>query len=193
MDIKLILAIISIIIGVGACYPYLRDIFSNKTKPHAYSWLIWAITQGVAFAGILHGGGAWGVASDGAFTLLAVLLFMLSFKYGTKNITKSDTVILIFALLSIVVWVQLDQSLLAVIMVTIIDVLGYIPTIRKTYIDPWSETLESWFAFAISNLLSLFALSEYNAITLTYVGVVLVVNMVISTVCFLRRRKLRMS
>ncbi len=52
MDIKIISTIIATIIGVIAFFPYLKDIFSLKTKPHVYTWLIWVITQGTAVLGI---------------------------------------------------------------------------------------------------------------------------------------------
>jgi hypothetical protein len=56
------------------------------------------------------------------------MVMLLSLKYGTRNITRSDTIILILALAAVFVWVQLDNPLLAVIMVTLIDLAGYVPS-----------------------------------------------------------------
>lgn len=188
MDVKIIFTVLATIIGTAAFFPYLRDIFSLKTKPHAYTWLIWAITQGIAVVGIWYGGGGWGALNlvVGAFLTMAVFLFSL--KYGTKNITRSDTAILIAALFAIVIWWQFDQPLISVIMVSAIDVIGYIPSFRKAYQEPWSETLVSWAGFFISNIFAVLALKEYNLLTVTYLAAVTTANVAFSSMCFFRRR-----
>jgi hypothetical protein len=58
MDIKSIFSALASVIIVIAYYPYIRDIFLKKTKPHIYTWLIWAITTGTATMGLWQGGGA---------------------------------------------------------------------------------------------------------------------------------------
>jgi len=188
MDIKIILTIIATAIGVVAFLPYLRDIFSLKTKPHAYTWLIWAITQGTAVFGIWRGGGGWGALNLTIGILFVVAIFFFSLKYGTKNITKSDTIILIAALSAIVVWWQLDRPLISVIMVSAIDVIGFIPSFRKSYKDPWSETLTSWVLFSISNIFAILALKEYNFLTVTYLVAINSANIAFFLFCFFRKK-----
>jgi hypothetical protein len=188
MDTKIILTIIATIIGVAAFFPYLRDTFSLKTKPHAYTWLIWAITQGTAVFGIWYGGGGWGALNLTVGTLFVIAVFLFSLKYGTKNITKSDTAILIAALSAIVVWWQLDKPLISVIMVSVIDVIGYVPSFRKSYQEPWSETLISWILFSVSNIFAILALKEYNLLTVTYLAAITSVNIALFLFCFFRRQ-----
>ena len=61
IEIKLIFAVMACLVAVvGGYAPYIRDIFLKKTKPHAYTWLIWAVTQGTAAAGSQYGQGGWG-------------------------------------------------------------------------------------------------------------------------------------
>jgi hypothetical protein len=50
----------------------------------------------------------------------------------------------------------------------LIESLAFIPTFRKTIIEPFSENLVSWNIGYIKSLLSVFALSELNFLTLTY-------------------------
>lgn len=188
MDTKIILTIIATVIGVAAFFPYLKDTFSLKTRPHSYTWLIWAITQGTAVFGIWYGGGGWGALNLTVGIIFVIAVFLFSLKYGTKNITKSDTAILIAALLAIVVWWQLDKPLISVIMVSAIDVIGYIPSFRKSYHEPWSETLISWILFSVSNILAILALSEYNLLTVTYLTAITSANVALFLFCFFRRR-----
>jgi|SRR3989344_5158338 len=189
IDIKIILAIISTIVAIiWAFIPYLKDIFLNKTKPHAYTWLIWAITQGTAVVGLWYGNGGWGGLTLTVGTFFIFFIFFLSLKYGTYNITKSDTVILTAALLAIVVWWKLSNPLLAIFMVSAIDILGYIPSFRKTFDDPWTETVISWAVFALVNTLSIFALNEYNFLTLTYLISITAADVILLAICLIRRR-----
>lgn len=187
MNIKIIFTIIATVIGVAAFLPYLRDTLSLKTKPHAYTWLIWALTQGTAVVGIWYGGGGWGGLNLTVGTIFVVGVFLFSLKYGTKNITKGDKIILVAALAAILVWWQLDKPLLAVLMVSAVDVIGYIPSFRKSYQEPWSETLISWAAFAVSNIFALLALNEYNLLTTTYLVAITVANISLFLLCFFRR------
>lgn len=98
MDIKILFAVASIVVLVIGYIPYFKDLFAGSTKPHAYTWLIWVITQGTATTVAFYGGANWGLLMLAGGTVLVAVMFFLSFKYGTKNITKSDTGILILAL-----------------------------------------------------------------------------------------------
>lgn len=190
-DIKFLFAILATTITVVAYYQYIRDIFLKKTKPHTYTWLVWAITQGTAATAILYGGGRFATISLAIGTLLVIFIFFLSFKYGTKNITRSDTFVLIVALLAIVVWWKLERPMLAVLMVSVIDGLGYIPTYRKSFIDPWTETPMFWFAMIIAGVLTLFANAEYNFLTVTYIGTLIAANIILLSILLVRRKLMR--
>lgn len=188
MHTKLIFALVSTVIGTIAFLPYLRDMFRRKTQPHSYTWLVWAITQGTAVAGIWHGGGGIGGLEFVVGTILVFVVFLFSLKYGTKNITKSDTIVLVAALLAVLAWWQLKNPFLAVLMVCIIDVLGYIPSYRKSYEEPWSETLFTWVAFVIGNGFALLALEKHNFLTMGYIISISVANLILVGLCLIRRR-----
>lgn len=191
--IKLIFAIITIIITVIAYIPYFRDIFRRQTKPHLYTWLIWAITQGTASFASLYGGGKFGAISLFAGATIVFIIFLLSFKYGTKNITKSDTFVLILALLAIVIWWQLKNPLISVIMVSLIDGLGYIPTIRKTLKDPLSETTLFWLLMALGCITIILSSAQYNLLTITYPAVLAVANTIMLIICMHGIKKLKLN
>ncbi len=193
VNIKFVFAIMSTIMTIAISYPYVKDIFLKKTKPHIYTWLIWSITQGTATTVLWYGGGKFATIGLAIGTLIVIFVFFLSFKYGTKNITRSDAFILITALLAIIVWWQLDSPLLAVFMVSAIDVLGYIPTYRKSFANPWTETLEFWFVMTIAGVLDLFASAQYNLLTVTYIATLIAANVVLLTVLLYRRKKLNKS
>ncbi len=188
-DIKLILAVIGVVLLVIGYIPYFRDVFQGKTKPHLYTWLIWFITQGTAAVASFYGGGKFGTISLIVGTILVFFITLLSFKYGTKNITKGDSIILILALLAIVFWWQLKNPVLAVIMISLIDGLGYIPTIRKTFIDPKSETVSFWILMVFVIILILLSNGEYNILTVLYPTILFVGNAGVLFAVFLGKKR----
>ena len=188
MSLNVIFAIIATVIGLIGFYPYLRDIFRGKTKPHMFTFLIWGITQGIASAGIWFGGGEAGSAYTTVGTIFVFLIFFLSFKYGTKDIKRIDAVVLTVALASIVVWWKLENPVLAILMVSTIDFLGYIPTLRKTYVQPWSESTSAWVLFTVGAVFTFLALEEYNVLTMTFLVNIIVADGLIAAVSYFRRR-----
>lgn len=100
----------------------------------------------------------------------------------------SDKIVLALLFVAVIVWWQLDNPLIAVLMVSAIDGGGYIPTIRKTFKDPWSETLSFWIIMSIVSGLSIISNAEYNFLTVTYLSVLLVANIIVSLICITRRK-----
>ncbi len=188
MNIKIAFGIIAGILTLIGYYPYFKDIFKKKTTPHLYTWLIWGITQGTATIAALYGGANFGALSLSIGTILVAIIFILCFKYGTRDITKSDTVTLIIALFAIAVWWILHNALLSVIIVATIDAIGYIPTFRKSFRDPFSETLWFWATMTIVNILSFIAIENYNFLTVIYPIILVTGNFAVWIICFVRRK-----
>lgn len=176
ITIKLLCAAAATVLMFIGYAPYLKDLFARKTQPHLYTWIIWAITASIATAGVIVGGGKLGAIPMVLGTMLVIFVCLLSFRYGSKNITKGDTVTLVAALLAVVVWVQLDNPLLAVILATAIDGFGYIPTYRKSFEEPFSETPFFWLAMSANSFLSIAALGTYSLLTYLYLAVLGIAN-----------------
>lgn len=187
LDFKTMTAIAAVIVGISSFGPYFVDIFKRRTTPHLYTWLIWFITTATGAAGVLYGHG--GITGYGLAlaSFLVFCIFLLTFKYGTKNITRSDGVVLALALLAVLVWWQLENPVLSVLMVAGIDGLGFIPTLRKLWQEPHSESLLSWGMFAVAYLLTFVSLVEYNLLTVPFVLVNLVATAGILAVSLYRR------
>ena len=188
-NVSLAIAALAGIITFAVHAPYLRDIFSRKVQPHAYTWLIWSITTGIAALSLIHGEGGiavFGLAIESA--LCVVIFFLAVFGFGSTNITKTDTIILVVALLAIILWLQLDSPLWSLLLVTAIDAAGYLPTLRKSWSAPRSESVQYWAFLAIANVLSILVLEQYNLLTVSYLAVIAVCNVSLVSVCAWRRR-----
>ncbi|MGB4102357.1 MAG: hypothetical protein WBK91_10690 [Alphaproteobacteria bacterium] len=188
MPSKEVLGIISVLIVAATFVAYFRDMFQGRVKPHSFSWIIWGLTTGIAAAARTvdeAGAGVWGQWVTAASCILCGLM---AFKYGEKNITRSDLAAFVMALTAIPAWLATDNPLTAVIIVTIIDAIGYYPTIRKTYWHPYEEALYNYLTANIIHLLSLAATEHYTLTNTLFQIVFLIVNSLMVGMILWRRR-----
>jgi hypothetical protein len=168
-DLKMIFSGLAIILTFVAFVPYVRSILQGQTKPHVFSWIIWGTTTLIVFLAQLeaHGGvGAWPIGISGAITILiAVLAFI---KRTDISIKPIDWVFFLAALASIPIWFVTSDPLWAVVVLTLVDLLGFGPTIRKAYSSPHQENLPFFLLFLIRNLLVILALESYSVTTVLF-------------------------
>ena len=205
MNLKLISGIISSAMSVVVFIPYYRDIFKKKTQPHMYSWLVWGTLQIVGTLAVLKGGGGYGSWWLAVGAIFCLGIFLLSFKYGTKNIKPFDVYCLIACVFAFLLYVFITDPIYSVLLVVATDTIGFFPTFRKGYEEPHSETASLYLMSApsippgricrlmsaLTNLVGLVALQEYSITTALYTSVLLVTNSTMCTILFLRRRSIK--
>lgn len=193
MDYKVILGILATGIAFYAYIPYFIDIFKGKTKPHSFSWLVWALLTGIAFFAQVFdnaGPGAW---VTGFTAAVSVVILVLAFFKGEKNITRSDWMSLLGAGVSMLLWWITDSPLLTVILITIIDALGFYPTFRKSYHKPHEETLITYLLSGLKFVFAIIALENYSVITWLYPASLILMNGAFVVMLAIRRKHLRTS
>jgi hypothetical protein len=191
MNIKLIFGICASIIAIVSFIPYLRDIFKKKTQPHIYSWLIWTILQAIGSAAQFKDGAGYGAWALTIGTIFCLSVFLLSLRRGTRNITRFDGLCLIASIIAIVIYLTLKNPVWAVIFITMIDFIGYLPTFRKGWQEPFTETVILYTFSIFANLFSLFALQNYTVTTALYIGSLVITNMAFVLMITIRRKKLK--
>lgn len=188
-DIKSLLSIVAVVLTFAAYVPYFRDIFKGKTKPHLYSWILWGVLS-LLVAGLQAVGGAgaaiWPTVVVG-FLCLAVAA--LSVKGSSKYITATDTAMAILSLLAIVFWLVIDQPVISLFLVIAGDILAFIPTVRKSWHDPYSETLSMYAITTLRYILVVLAIQEYTLLSALWPAFWVVGNAVFVVILALRRKQ----
>lgn len=176
---KEFIGLITVALAFIGLIPYIIDIFRNKTKPHIFTWVVWAMVTFLAFLGQWQKGAGAGSWTTGVTGILTIFIAIISLKKGSRDITKSDIIVFIMALIAIVPWLLTKDPTLSVIILTIVNTLAFIPTIRKTIKDPESETFSSYVIHTFRHSLSILALANYNLATFLYPGVVALSNLAV--------------
>jgi hypothetical protein len=190
IDSKALFAAASIILGIIGFVPYLKSIFAGATKPHIFTWTIWSITMFIAFAAQLSAGAHLGAYHTGFLALSCIFICALALKYGEKNITRADVIYLSAALVAIPVWFITDTALYAVIIVLVVDMLGFLPTIRKSIAKPHEENAQYYFIETFSFGFAILAIESYSVTTTLYPLVLLIMNIIFPTFLILQRRRI---
>ncbi|HLD92337.1 MAG TPA: hypothetical protein VI795_02975 [Patescibacteria group bacterium] len=190
-DFKNILGIVATILVFFGYIPYIRDIVKGKTKPHVYSWFLWGFLTLIAFALQLSDKAGSGAFVTLAAAIMCFVVIIFGFIYKSKvKIVKSDTIFLIFAIISLGLWLIAKQPVLSVILTVIIDLLGFAPTIRKSWNNPFSETLTFYYLNSIRFGLAIIALQKYSLLTALYPITWLMANILFALMLIIRRKKL---
>ena len=188
-----IIGSIAFLLGFVGQVVYIVSIFRDRTKPHLYTWLVWGILGTIGYFAQLHddaGPGSWAM---GITALACLLTAALALKWGEKNITRGDKIAFSTSLFAIVPWLLMKDPIGSVILISIIDVVAFYPTLRKSWNKPYEENLASYNLASIKMVLSLFALSNFTVNTALYPFAIVLVNSALVVACMIRRQKFKSS
>jgi len=189
---KEILSAIAIAITLIAFIPYICSIHQGNTKPHAFSWIIWASVTFIIFLATLTdkgGAGAWPIGVSGLITLYVA--FLAYSKKSDRQISNIDWLFFIVAMSSIPLWYFTSSPLWSVVILTTIDLLGFVPTFRKAYNQPYEEQLTFFNLVASRNLIAVIALENYSLTTVLFPAATAIACIIFVLMVLIRRTKIR--
>ncbi len=151
---------------------------------------MWGILTGIAFLAQVArhaGAGSWitGLTLVNCFVVVG-----LAIPYGEKDIKPVDWVCLCGAAVGLLLWGFTSDPRLAVVLVTTIDLIAFLPTLRKAYYKPQEETAVFFFMSIWKFGLGLVAVREYSLTTCLFPAAVVVFNIFFVATLMVRRRTL---
>lgn len=191
MEWREIVGAIAVFIAFISVIPYIMDILKGKVKPHTFSWLVWGTVTAIAFAAQLSenaGAGAW-VTGWGA--LKCAIILILSLFWGEKTIARGDVMSLSAALFILPIWAITHNAFWAVFLASLIDIVGFYPTIRKSWRNPFQESGMLFFYTFLSVFLSLLALTNYSLTNVFYLAAIAAVNLGFTLMLLWRRAMIK--
>lgn len=184
---------IAFLLGIIGQLIYIVSILRGHTKPHLFTWLVWGILSAIGYFAQLHddaGPGSWAM---GVTALACLTTAALALKWGEKNITRGDKIAFATSISAILPWLLTKDPLGSVILISIIDVVAFYPTFRKSWHKPYEENLPSYNLASLKMILSLFALSNVTINTALYPSAVVLVNSTLVLTCLIRRKAVRVK
>lgn len=156
-----------------------------------FSWVIWGSTTFVIFLAQLAdsgGVGAWPIGVSGVITIY--IAFLAYIKKSDSTITRTDWLFLIVAMTALPLWYLTSDPLWAVVILTMVDVIGFGPTFRKAYVRPFDEQLTFFVIMTARNIVVIMALEHYSLTTVLFPAAIAVTCLMFVLIVTNRRRML---
>lgn len=192
MDYKQIIWIVTLILTLIAYIPYIIDMIWGKTKPHIFTRFVRALWAEIMFISQWMNwaeAGSWANALVG-WLCLFVAIYGLS--HGSKIYIKNiDRFLLIWALWALILHFITDNWLWSVIFINISDFTAFLPSIRKAWSEPYSETASLFAINALKFVLMLLATTTYTFITISNSILRLILNVWFVLFLLIRRNYIK--
>lgn len=190
MSIKIILATVSLVLSLAIFVPYYLGIVRQEIKPHLLTWTTWFLLTALGFVLSLRSGGGMGAYIFALQSALCLAVVIFALYKREKNIAVFDVVVFVSALIILLFYAVSKNALTAVILAATVDCLGYVPTVRKSYLAPYQESALAYFLAMVSWVLALGALQSYTFISLLYPIALVLVDGFFVIFLLVRRRQL---
>ncbi|EMH2978550.1 hypothetical protein V6G44_004476 [Burkholderia multivorans] len=191
LGVASVLGVVGSAVSLVAPVPYALAIYRRTVRPHLFTWLIWSVVTVIAAAGQFVAGAGPSAWCTAAIAVTCVLTFVASIFRGERSWTRADWVFLCAALSAIPLWMLTDDPTLSICLVTLIELAGLGPTVRKTIRDPWSESLTYFALCIVKYALAVLALQSWSVAVAFYPIVNVLASIGICVVMIAGRRRLR--
>lgn len=175
------------IVSLACPIPYAHGIYHRTIRPHVFTWLIWTLVTCIAAAGQFTAGAGPSAWCTAAIGLTCLLTFIASIFRGSPDRTLADWVCLGIALAAIPIWLATHDPTTSICLVTLIELFGFMPTVRKTYHDPWGESLTYFGLCVLKYLLAVFALDTWSVAAALYPTVTCIAAVALCLFIVIRR------
>lgn len=135
-------AILSGMIAVAGAVTYSYDTLRGRNQPNRVTWAMWTLAPMIGFAAQLSQG--VGLQSILTFAVgfgpLLVLIASFVTRKAYWRLTPFDLMCGSLSLAALALWLITGKGLLALVLSVVADLFAALPTIKKSYQDPESET-----------------------------------------------------
>ncbi|HWP61566.1 MAG TPA: hypothetical protein VN495_03110 [Candidatus Paceibacterota bacterium] len=168
---------------------YVGTILRGKTRPDRVTWWILSLVSAMVAASYFAAGARQTVWLPASFALCMLIVAVLSLRYGegAARLSAIDTISLLGALLSAVLWVIVQSPLVALLLLVFTEFIGLIPTIHKAYRRPWTESTLPWAIGSLAAFLNVLAIPQWSFAIALYPFYIFATNLIV-TAFLLRKR-----
>ncbi|HEY5120741.1 MAG TPA: hypothetical protein VII84_04115, partial [Acidimicrobiales bacterium] len=179
---------LAVALSVFGSASYVRDTSRGTTSPHRVTWGLWALEGILAF--IVEVQQHVGLASlmTLALGLMPLVVLMTSFK-NPQAVWKIDAVDVacgVVSLLGLVFWATVNESTVALVSFVAADFIAAVPTYRKSWRSPESETPRAFVMGAVNTGITLLTLKEFTTAGALFPGVIMMTDSILSVLILTR-------
>jgi hypothetical protein len=137
------IVVFAAIASIAAAVAYIRSMFKSKTNPNRVTWLMWSIAPLIAVTAEMSNGVGWAALPVFMSGVSPLLIFTASFftKKAHWKLTALDYLCGALSGLALILWYTTSAPNVAIVFAIVSDGFAAIPTLRKAWIQPETESV----------------------------------------------------
>ncbi len=167
---------------------YVRDTLRGTTSPHRVTWGLWALEGILAY--VVETEQHVGLASlmTLALGLMPLVVFGASFKnsHVAWRIDALDVICGVMSLAGLVFWAVVNEPTVALVSFVAADFIAALPTYRKSWRSPESETARVFVMGAVNTGITLLTLRDFTTAGALFPGVIMMTDSILSVMILTR-------
>lgn len=173
--------LISIPLGLVGTILYIRDMYRGTARPNRVSFFLWSLAPMIGVAIALGQGTTWALVPTfmAGFSPLLVFIFSFIVRQGYWKLVTFDYICGFFSLVALVLWIAFSIPLVAFVFAVVADLFASIPTIRKAWKNPETESPFIYLLPMIGHTVNLLALISWQVTGYGFSIYILVANTLI--------------
>jgi len=174
-----------------AAFAYIRSMFRSATNPNRMTWLMWAVAPFTATAAAVSKGVGWAVLPVFMSGFSPFLIFTASFftKKAYWKLSSFDYLCGALSVSALVFWYLTDEPNVAIVFAMVSDAFAAVPTLRKAWNHPETESVWPFVVGVFSASTSFAAAVAWTFSELAFPVYLIVTNILL--VISIYNRKLR--
>ncbi len=166
------------IVGIGG---YVRDVLRGSTTPNRVTWTLWGV-EGLLIFGVeiqVHVGPAALMSLVFGLVPLVVVAASLPHRHGRWRLGPFDVVCAMASVVGLVAWALIRDATPALVVFVLADQAAGLPTVRKAWLAPGSETAWTYLTGVANTTLTLLVLRHWTTAGVLFPGVIWVDDVII--------------
>jgi hypothetical protein len=182
------LGALSVAIALFSYGLYVWKTFRAHARPHPLSWLIFGVLSATGYLIQLDqsaGAGSWVM---GVTAAMCFMLCLIGFWQGERTFPWYEWAFLAAAAIVFAFYLWSQQPAASAILASIVNVLGFGPTLTKAWSRPHSDSASTFMLNGLKFVPSLFAMDSVTVATCVLPASLVVTNLAVALVIFARRQ-----
>ena len=163
---------------------YIRDTLRGLTAPNRVTWALWGLLGLLAFG--IESQQNVGLARWMTLALGAVPILVLAASFRDRNavwrLGAFDVVCGVISLAGVVFWALVHEATIALVAFIAADQVAALPTFRKSWLAPDSETHWVFFLGCANCVITVLTLDAFTTAGVLYPGVIAVSDLLLALV-----------
>ena len=163
---------------------YVRDTLRGATSPHRVTWGLWTLEGTLAFVVEIqqHVGLASIMTLALGFTPFVILLASFRNSQAVWRVDRIDAVCAAVSVAGMVFWAFVGEPTVALVSFVTADFIAALPTLRKSWRAPESETPRAFVLGAVNTGITLLTLQHFTTAGALFPGVIMVTDTILSVI-----------